>query len=97
MTAGFHIVSLEGTSPMPLTAASLTLADLKPGEHATLVEIHSGRGITGRMTSLGFTPGVELVMTQNYGHGPLLVTVRGMRVALGRGEAEKLLVQRSAA
>jgi len=48
----------------------------------------------GRMTSLGFTPGVDLEMTQNYGRGPLLVTVRGTRVALGRHEAERLLVQR---
>jgi len=79
---------------MPTSLKSLPLSDLKPGEHATLIEIHAGRGAMGRMTSLGFTPGVDLEMTQNYGRGPLLVTVRGTRVALGRHEAERLLVQR---
>jgi ferrous iron transport protein A len=79
---------------MPTSLKSLPLSDLKPGEHATLIEIHAGRGALGRMTSLGFTPGVDLEMTQNYGRGPLLVTVRGTRVALGRHEAERLLVQR---
>ena len=80
---------------MPITPTGLTLADLKPGEHAVLTEIHAGKGTTGRMTSLGFTPGVELEMTQNFGHGPLLVTVRGTRVALGRMEAKNLMVRRS--
>lgn len=79
---------------MPINTIPLTLAELKPGEHATLLEIHAGRGAAGRMTSLGFTPGVELEMTQNYGHGPLMVTLRGTRVALGRMEAQHLLVER---
>jgi len=79
---------------MPTSLKVLPLSDLKPGEHATLIEIHAGRCALGRMTSLGFPPGVDLEMTQNYGRGPLLVTVRGTRVALGRHEAERLLVQR---
>jgi Fe2+ transport system protein FeoA len=33
-------------------------------------------------------------MTQNYGNGPLIVTVRGTSVALGRVEAAKILVER---
>jgi ferrous iron transport protein A len=46
------------------------------------------------MASLGITPGAKIDMTQNYGHGPLIVIVRGTRVALGRGEAAKVLVER---
>jgi ferrous iron transport protein A len=46
-----------------------------------------------RLASLGFTPGARIAMTQNYGRGPLIVTVRGTCVALGRGEAEQILVQ----
>lgn len=80
---------------MPTNPTQLTLAELKPGERAVLLKIHAEKGATGRMTTLGFTPGVELEMTQNYGHGPLLVTVRGTRVAMGRREAKKVSVQRS--
>ena len=48
------------------------------------------------LVSLGFTPGVGVDMVQNYGHGPLIVALRGTRVALGRGEANKILVRREA-
>jgi len=46
-----------------------------------------------RLASLGFAPGVEVQMLQNFGHGPLIVLVRDTRVALGRGEAMKVLVE----
>jgi Fe2+ transport system protein FeoA len=31
-------------------------------------------------------------MVQNFGHGPLIVNIRGTRIALGRGEAAKVVV-----
>lgn len=46
-----------------------------------------------RMTALGFTEGVEVQVIQNYRRGPLIALVRGVRVALGRGEASKVLVE----
>ena len=73
----------------------VTLADLRINEHAIILAFGSGRSETTRLASLGFTPGTEVDMTQNYGHGPLIVTVRGTRVALGRGEAAKILVERN--
>jgi ferrous iron transport protein A len=78
----------------PNLLSTMALADLKTGEHAALIEIHAEREIICRLSSLGFTPGVEIEMTQNYGHGPLLVTVRGARLALGRQEARGASVRR---
>jgi len=71
-----------------------TLLDLKPGERATFLGIHSGRGFWGRLIAMGFTPGVEVEMLQNHRHGPLLVAVRGTFVALGRGEAATVMIER---
>lgn len=71
-----------------------SLADLKTGEHAFFIHIQADKAIASRLTSLGFTPGVELEMTQNYGHGPLVVNIRGTRVALGRQEARNITVNR---
>ncbi len=48
-----------------------------------------------RLASLGFTPGANLHVVQNYGRGPIIVTLRDTRVALGRGEAQKILVEQS--
>lgn len=74
---------------------SISLTQLSMNEHAIILSFNVGRVETNRLTSLGFTPGVEVNMNQNYGRGPLIVTVRGTQVALGRGEASKILVERS--
>ena len=81
----------------PNLLSLLPLSDLKKGEHATLHELHTERGVASRMSSLGFTPGVEIEMTQNYGRGPLVVSLRGTRVAMGRQEAKNTMVKRSRA
>jgi ferrous iron transport protein A len=73
----------------------IQLDQLPTGQTANLLDLPHGRLLAGRLTALGFTPGVEVTMTQNYHHGPLIVTVRGVRVALGRGEARKILLKRS--
>ena len=71
------------------------LTDLIKGEQATVLSFKGGRAVYNRLTSLGFTPGAQINVIQNYGRGPLIVTVRGSRVALGRGEAQKIIVQGS--
>lgn len=72
----------------------IPLAELVTGEQATILSFQNLRAAAGRLTSLGFTPRAQVVMTQNYGRGTLLVTVRGTRVALGRTEAQGIIVQR---
>ena len=71
---------------------SISLSQLATDRLATILSFSSGRLETIRLASLGFTPGALVSMTQNFGHGPLIVTVRGTRVALGRGEAAQILV-----
>jgi len=45
------------------------------------------------MAALGFTPGAEVHMVQNFGRGPIIVMVRGTRIALGKGEADQVRVK----
>ncbi len=71
----------------------LLLSELTMGETARIHWIRGGSTINSRLASFGFTPGTPVEMTQNYGNGPLIVTVRGMRVALGRGEASRIVVE----
>lgn len=73
----------------------ISLTELSVNHHATISAFHFGSGEATRLVSLGFTPGAEVSMTQNYGHGPLIVMVRGTSVALGRVEAAKILVERT--
>jgi ferrous iron transport protein A len=69
-----------------------TLSDLAPGEIGVIHKLAGGWGFTSRLATLGFTPGAKLTMVQNFGHGPLIVNIRGTRIALGRGEAAKVVV-----
>ncbi|MGC8855225.1 MAG: FeoA family protein [Anaerolineae bacterium] len=73
---------------------AIPLAEMGTGEWGTVRRLNGGRAVLNRLVSLGVTPGARVNMTQNYGRGPLIITVRGTRLALGRGEAEKILVER---
>jgi ferrous iron transport protein A len=69
------------------------LSDLPAKKRALVHVLRGGKDFTSRMGTLGFTPGTVVTVIQNYGHGPVLVTVKDVRVALGRGEALKVLVE----
>jgi ferrous iron transport protein A len=69
-----------------------TLNNLAPGEMGVVHKLAGGWGFTSRLATLGFTPGAKLTMVQNFGRGPLIVNIRGTRIALGRGEAAKVVV-----
>ena len=72
----------------------IAMSEMAVGEDGTVLDFQAGCAFQNRLVSLGFTPGAQVNMTQNYGHGPLIVTVRGTRVALGRSEAAKIVVER---
>jgi|GEM_PF-383864 len=68
------------------------LGALGAGEIGVVERLAGGRGLTSRLATLGFTPGARVNMVQNFGRGPVIVMVRGTRIALGRGEAQKIIV-----
>jgi len=79
-------------SKVPLTA-------LKQSEAGTVISINSGRGKGGgfekRLMDMGLTPGTKVTVVKSAPfHGPLEVLVRGSRLALGRGMAERILVEK---
>ena len=75
----------------------ISLTELAANDHATILQLPIGKAEITRLASLGFTPGAKVNMSHNYGKGPLIVIVRGTRVALGRDEAAKIVVGRNAA
>ncbi len=76
-----------------MTTNRITLSELPTDGFAIILSFSTGRLEMTRLASLGFTPGAEVSMAQNFGRGPLIVTVRGTRVALGRGEAQQIFIQ----
>jgi len=70
----------------------LKLSAVRGGESARIRRLAGGQAFLSRLAPLGFTPGAWLHVIQNLGQGPLIVSVRNTRIALGRGEADKILV-----
>ncbi len=70
----------------------MSLEQLKTGQKGLVTGLHGGHGVVSRLATLGFTPGVQVEMVRNHGHGPLIVEVRGAQVALGRGEAAHIVL-----
>jgi Fe2+ transport system protein FeoA len=69
------------------------LSALPAGRRGVIHSLQGGHEFRSRVANLGFTTGAEVVIRQNYGHGPVLVALRGTLVALGRREASHVLVQ----
>jgi ferrous iron transport protein A len=71
---------------------TMCLGYLESGQSGIVANVLGGRGMSSRLATLGFTPGAELIMVQNFGWGPLIVAIRDTRIALGRGEANRVWV-----
>ncbi|MEJ2215280.1 MAG: FeoA family protein [Gemmatimonadota bacterium] len=76
-----------------LTAGPGSLARLPTGAQAVVQRVCGGRELGRRLAGMGLTVGSRLEVLQNRGHGPVLVRVRYTRIALGYGEAAKILVE----
>lgn len=75
-----------------MKAGLLPLSDCPRDRTACLRCLQVDRCVVHRLLELGLTPGVELRVVQDNG-GPMLVSVRGSRVALGRDLTDNLWVE----
>jgi ferrous iron transport protein A len=57
--------------------------------------LDGGLAFAGRLAAMGIVTDTPLEVLQNRGEGPLLVLARDTRIALGRGEAARILVEKS--
>ena len=71
----------------------MPLAMARPGEMVVVTGIRAGRGLQRRLADMGFTPGVQIRVINSGMPGPVLIDLRGARLALGRGIALKILVR----
>ena len=76
-----------------MTEQGMPLAMVRPGELVTVTEVRAGWGLQRRLADMGLTPGVQIRVINSQMPGPVLIDLRGSRVALGRGIALKIAVQ----
>ena len=71
----------------------MTLDQLQPGRSATILTIEGGPGVQQRLLQIGLHPGDTVSLASRGAfHGPVLINVAGMQVALGQGIARKIVV-----
>jgi DtxR family Mn-dependent transcriptional regulator len=71
-----------------------TLTSLKPGQIGVLAFIRGGRQGVKRLSDLGLTVGAQVTLLNSapFG-GPIEISVRGSKLAIGRGLANKVFVE----
>jgi len=73
---------------MPLTQA-------KPGERLVIKEISGGAGVTMRLLTMGLRKDDNIEVITNNGQGQLAIAADLKRYVLGRGLAEKIMVEQA--
>ncbi|MDD2471725.1 MAG: FeoA family protein [Dehalococcoidales bacterium] len=69
--------------PLALAPANITLE---------VTAVTAGCGLRNRLGDMGIVPGVELKLVSPETAGPVIVEVKGSRLALGRGVAQRIMV-----
>ena len=71
----------------------MPLAMARPGEVVAVIGVRAGWGLQRRLADLGLTPGIRIRVINSQMSGPVLIDLRGSRIALGRGVAQKIIVK----
>lgn len=67
------------------------VTSLREGEEGVIHSIFGGLSLISRLAGMGIVPGTEIKVLRN-SRGPVIVLVNTTRIALGRGQASKILV-----
>jgi Fe2+ transport system protein FeoA len=83
----------EIASEIEVVPEDMRLTSVPPRINVTVNRIRGGRHTACRLVDMGFTIGAQITVIENAAEGPLLVSLGGHHVALGRGMAEKVMVK----
>ena len=76
-----------------MTSRLIPLTMVRPGEPVTVVNVRAGWGLQRRLSDMGLLPGTVIRIINCQMPGPVLVDLKGARLALGRGAAQKIMVR----
>ncbi|WFA08400.1 FeoA domain-containing protein [Tissierella sp. Yu-01] len=71
----------------------MTLLDLLPNEEGRIKQISGGRNVNKRLFELGLNRGAKFKVVKN-DIGPVILNLSGNKLALGRGLASKIFIQK---
>ena len=70
------------------------LTQLRDKQSAVVKEVRGGMGVSRRLEALGIRPGKRIhLISSHFWGGPVTVLVDKTKVAIGRGMAQKIIVE----
>lgn len=72
---------------------NMPLSFFNTGEKGTVENILGGEKVSKRLYEMGFNKGTEVKVMKNDA-GPIIVSLSGYKIALGRGLAQKIMISK---
>ncbi|MBN2048101.1 MAG: ferrous iron transport protein A [Anaerolineaceae bacterium] len=72
----------------------MTLSTTNIGEEVRLIGIDGGRNLRKRLAELGLNVGMNFKVVNQIADGPMIIAIKESRLAIGRGMADKIFVER---
>jgi Fe2+ transport system protein FeoA len=69
----------------------IVLSSLHEGEEGRVYSILGRRGMLSRLAAMGLVPGTKIKVLRN-SWGPVIILASNTRLAIGRGQATKILI-----
>ncbi len=70
------------------------LALAQTGDELIYLSAQGGMGVKRKLTDMGLIPGEKIKVLHNSGVGQVTVSIKGSRVAIGHGLAERISVRK---
>jgi len=70
----------------------MSLTNVEPAKRVNIIGLNAGQGMQGRLAAMGLVPGQQIEVISSSAWGPIIVVVKGSRVILGHGMAQKVMV-----
>lgn len=73
--------------------SGIHLAMASSGEYVRIISVDGGQGMRKRLADLGVNLGEVILVVQTNHHGPMIISVKESRLAIGRGITHKIMVE----
>lgn len=68
------------------------LSEVSSGQKVKVSSIKAGRVLNSRLAAMGLVANAEILVVSSGSKGPFVITVKGAKMMLGRGIAQKIQV-----
>ena len=76
-----------------MSPRDMPLSFAVPGRELIVTGVNAGYGLQRRLADMGLVPGSSVTVVSGCHPGPLLISIKGSRLGLGFGVAQKIQVK----